>query len=642
MRITVRLLAENKVEKSSKVFVKTDKLGFPVIIPKTIRDTILSKEVYPHIRKKMIGSLLTILSIFRVFRTNVKPDLSSIIEPFNGLSRSLDSSLMIESLKELKLYQSYRSNSRCSLYWSEASGPNTVIAGFGSINDALALLHTPKQLRLALYSLLMRLNIGLFLYLIVSITLFGPIYLLLTYCGLIKPFVNGRLSVVYDQAGKARVIAITSYWLQTLFKPLHQFLFNKLEMIEEDGTFDQDKPFKELLKRLSNLKSTLYGFDLSAATDRLPIELQEDILKLIGFNLPWKDLLNISWVPNFRTDSDISSVSYAVGQPMGALSSWAMLAISHHVIVKCAAIMCGLTNFKDYCVLGDDIVIANDEVAIEYLNLMTYLGLSINRQKSVESKIFTEFAKKLRGYNDLDYTPIGPGLILQTIRSTSYSIKFTIELFLVGLINLDSLKEKFSTAPKFFRKRLIMTLWATTFGAYISSISKGRTLDVAFATMESRPLVRYMISNINRFFTPLYAECYRESYRHWNNFRLELIIFFKWIWFINLTRRGYNSVPSVFNIFNIGFWVLVIKYIKAYLDLIQFDCKLYVMRTKEVRIEKQELYPLTKMLDMMSIVSINWGDQNKIRDSSRTLSRIVKEVDRGSLVRTLLRPSKWN
>lgn len=64
------------------------------------------------------------------------------------------------------------------------------------------------------------------------------------------------------------------------------------------------------------------------------------------------------------------------------------------------------------------------------------------------------------------------------------------------------------------------------------------------------------------------------------------------------------------------------------------------MRTKEVRIEKQELYPLTKMLDTLSIVSINWGDQNKIRDSSRTLSRIVKEVDRGSLVRTLLRPSK--
>jgi len=30
------------------------------------------------------------------------------------------------------------------------------------------------------------------------------------------------------------------------------------------------------------------------------------------------------------------TVSYAVGQPMGALSSWAMLAITHHLIVQVA------------------------------------------------------------------------------------------------------------------------------------------------------------------------------------------------------------------------------------------------------------------------------------------------------------------
>lgn len=28
------------------------------------------------------------------------------------------------------------------------------------------------------------------------------------------------------------------------------------------------------------------------------------------------------------------AVSYAVGQPMGALSSWAMLALTHHFIVQ--------------------------------------------------------------------------------------------------------------------------------------------------------------------------------------------------------------------------------------------------------------------------------------------------------------------
>lgn len=161
-----------------------------------------------------------------------------------------------------------------------------MVAGFGSINDALALLHTPDQLLLVLKTLILRLNFGLCLYLIIILLLFGPLYLILLQLALIKPFVSGRLSAVYNQAGKARVIAITSYWIQTCLQPLHSFLFELLRKVNEDGTFDQDKPFNSLLKRLGRLKPRLYGFDLSAATDRLPIDLQSDILKLIGFNLP--------------------------------------------------------------------------------------------------------------------------------------------------------------------------------------------------------------------------------------------------------------------------------------------------------------------------------------------------------------------
>jgi len=33
---------------------------------------------------------------------------------------------------------------------------------------------------------------------------------------------------------------------------------------------------------------------------------------------------------------------YAVGQPMGALSSWAMLALTHHVVVQLSAKRVGL------------------------------------------------------------------------------------------------------------------------------------------------------------------------------------------------------------------------------------------------------------------------------------------------------------
>jgi hypothetical protein len=35
----------------------------------------------------------------------------------------------------------------------------------------------------------------------------------------------GKLSVVYDQAGKARVVAIVNWWIQVALKPLHKHLF---------------------------------------------------------------------------------------------------------------------------------------------------------------------------------------------------------------------------------------------------------------------------------------------------------------------------------------------------------------------------------------------------------------------------------
>jgi hypothetical protein len=56
-------------------------------------------------------------------------------------------------------------------------------------------------------------------------------------------------------------------------------LFSLLKTIPQDGTFDQDKPLDILLSK--DLESTIYSFDLSAATDRLPMDIQQDILNVI-------------------------------------------------------------------------------------------------------------------------------------------------------------------------------------------------------------------------------------------------------------------------------------------------------------------------------------------------------------------------
>lgn len=83
---------------------------------------------------------------------------------------------------------------------------------------------------------------------------------------------------------------------------------------------------------------------------------------------------------------------------MGAYSSWGMLALTHHFIVQMAYRRQGGIGrwFTDYVVLGDDIVIANQRVAKQYLDIMSEMGvgISFNKTLSTSNGVF-EFAKRL-------------------------------------------------------------------------------------------------------------------------------------------------------------------------------------------------------------------------------------------------------
>lgn len=110
----------------------------------------------------------------------------------------------------------------------------------------------------------------------------------------------------------------------------------------------------------------------------------------------------------------VGELRYAVGQPMGALSSFGMLALSHHFIVQLAAFRTGFKGwFEMYALLGDDIVIADKAVAESYRYLMSeYLGVSINMSKTlVSSHGIMEFAKRLVSPSE-EFTPLGPKNII--------------------------------------------------------------------------------------------------------------------------------------------------------------------------------------------------------------------------------------
>lgn len=243
--------------------------------------------------------------------------------------------------------------------------------------------------------------------------------------------VLGKLAIKHEAAGKERVFAMVDPWTQSALRPLHHFLFSILRRNGKvDGTFDQLGP----LSRAVKFKS-LYSLDLTAATDRLPIDVQVLLLKTLfgsSYSQAWKDLLVAR---GYRFNREL--IYYKVGQPMGALSSWAMLAYTHHFIVQCAAWSSSVTPrrklFTQYCVLGDDIVIGDTLVARQYLRILKMMGVECSLAKSVISRkgIGLEFAKKtfLRGEN------VSPSPIKELVASIStlggfveYSKKYSLTL----------------------------------------------------------------------------------------------------------------------------------------------------------------------------------------------------------------------
>lgn len=240
------------------------------------------------------------------------------------------------------------------------------------------------------------------------------------------PLKGGQLCLKVEPAGKVRVFAIVDIWTQSALQPLHDSLFNLLRKLPNDGTFDQDQSFQRA-KEKATLFNNAFSIDLSAATDRLPLFLQSHILDVVtgvpGFGESWAKLLvsrsyfmpdrpkvgsklykdtlglNIPWGAELK---------YSVGQPMGALSSWAMLALTHHCIVQYAAFKAKVRTvgpwFDGYEVLGDDLVIFDDKVAEQYIAFMEDIGVDTNPSKSIPSpeRPVCEFAKRTSiGINDV-------------------------------------------------------------------------------------------------------------------------------------------------------------------------------------------------------------------------------------------------
>jgi hypothetical protein len=394
-RCLLKCLAGEPIKASSVQLRK----GLPVILPATVRKGILSDSIIA------IRVALTLLGFARVifhegaikFHTVTAP--SEWREPSpHRLKKMIDE--IWDILSDLGVGQ-YRAPSvppenpiGAPLHRSNRMGPNGHSV-FASHWDALVLREsglwpTFKVLAEALGSvtLIRKVEIlaqltGSWLHARLGLTWSLPEH---------HP-VLGRFGVKDEPCGKKRLFAISDYWTQSACKPLHDFLMGALKRLPMDGTWDQGRASERV--REETAKGTkLYSFDLSAATDRFPARFTELVLgPLIGPDAAsaWVTLLTER--PYHYKGSEYR---YNAGQPMGTLSSWASFALSHHVVVQMAARNAGHSGlFTQYALLGDDIVIFDEYVAMEYRDLMDWLKVDINLSKSVVGVSLAEFAKRV-------------------------------------------------------------------------------------------------------------------------------------------------------------------------------------------------------------------------------------------------------
>jgi hypothetical protein len=404
------------------------KHSLPILLPHLLRMKIVRNDVVG------IRIILGLIQVYRVINVKGQLKLSTITDPFKGDSSTLNRDVLEKVFKRFILpIRGLNPKGRNSLLALKTAGPNHRVSILGAAIDCVSFNTNNSHLLAPFRVIANYFGSNLYRSLKYDYNLLKDLHLS------VEPKL-GKLSKKLEPAGKIRVFAICDVWSQSILVPIHDHLFEILSRIPMDGTFDQEAPLRNLLAKLqTRADKTVFSYDLSAATDRFPIDFQVQVLSLLytkDVAEAWKSLL----VDREYYLKDEGNFKYSVGQPMGALSSWATFALSHHLLVQYVAETLGYPNFDDYALLGDDIVIANKEVAQGYYNLVTAVfGVDINLSKSVISDHgLVEFAKRLVS-PEYEYTPVGPKNITLSLRAPGNIPTLIRDLISKGVV-LDNRK----------------------------------------------------------------------------------------------------------------------------------------------------------------------------------------------------------
>lgn len=390
------------------IWIKLDKTGIPKFIK--FRNSRVDQPEYAR-------AMLTAQAFYRLFTQPVDSNLSSITEGGSEVSE--------HTLKEIEEYATefYRSRGikpfepvdvpfpAYATTKAGANGPSAM--GLTSLKDILALERDGLLTKIIDFSSKVYSNNVLLLDMIERTLAIAKSLPELN----LESLKTGRLHLLAEGGGKTRVICIPDIWTQSVLKPIHKYLMNQvLRKMPCDGSFGHEA-LGNKVKKFTKHRG-LFCYDLTTATDRFPLSIQIAALKpLLGERVhEWSQLM-VNRTFTIRG----KPMRYAVGQPMGLLTSWAAFSVAHHVIINMTK-----RDKSFYAVIGDDVGISSEEGARKYRSFMESIGVSINDLKSLiptDNTKVAEIAKRLFKAG-IEISPIPPRVLIESTKGTEGLLEF--------------------------------------------------------------------------------------------------------------------------------------------------------------------------------------------------------------------------
>lgn len=204
--------------------------------------------------------------------------------------------------------------------------------------------------------------------------------------------VVGSVFCTQNPGLKARFFASPNLWLQYVLKPLGDIIYRKVRSLPWDATFDQSKPDKPIQDHLRS-HNRIHCFDLSSATDRFPFQLQLEVLRSMFKHSSNTEFIDFYQdIQKFPYDFYGEKIAWTVGQALGMYPSFGTFTLTHGILLY------SLNNFQHedkFFVLGDDVVILDDDLALKYKTFLDECNVPYAPEKTLTSELFAEFAGNL-------------------------------------------------------------------------------------------------------------------------------------------------------------------------------------------------------------------------------------------------------